>query len=349
MHSQIIPEIEHHIIKQNKGRNNELKISIVIPCKNGSKTIGLLLDSIFKFIQEEEVILVDDDSKDNTIEIASKYPAIKILATGSNLGPAVARNIGAENCNGEIILFLDSDVILLTSPFEMLRKIFKQRKDIGAVIGVYCKIPANDYGFWPNYKAIQSYYYYQTTEIKDISWFWASMGAIRKEYFFKAGKFDSRYIDAGLEDVEFGRRLKKITHIYLLKEFIVKHHFQETFIANARNHYKRGKQWMRIFVRDKEFDNYVSTKIHGLGKAAGFLGFVLMSLTVIEETCLVPGIFFMVLYFLSFLTFFKIAFKEKGVVFGLKTILSDFSFAVILGFAATRVLINYPLERKIYK
>jgi glycosyltransferase involved in cell wall biosynthesis len=84
-------------------------LSIIIPTYNEERFIGRLLESIKRQkFPDYEVIVADNKSKDTTCQIANKYKA-RIVKGGL---PAEARNIGAANAKGDILLFLDSDVIL---------------------------------------------------------------------------------------------------------------------------------------------------------------------------------------------------------------------------------------------
>lgn len=94
-----------------------MKISIIIPVYNVEKYIKRCLLSCLEeqdMTQNEyEVIVVDDCSPDNSINIivdlASKYNNIRIVRNERNLGQASSRNVGLKEANGEYILFLDSD------------------------------------------------------------------------------------------------------------------------------------------------------------------------------------------------------------------------------------------------
>ena len=89
------------------------KVSVIIPTYNSGKTLLECLKSVYsQSYPSFEVIIVDNYSDDDTIEIAKQFGA-KIIQAKSN--PAVARNIGVINSDGKYILFIDSDQIL--SPF----------------------------------------------------------------------------------------------------------------------------------------------------------------------------------------------------------------------------------------
>lgn len=91
-------------------------VSVIIPCYRCSKTIERAIESVYKqTIRPEEVILIDDYSNDNTLQLlkdlGDKYPTnwIKIIEIPENLGAASARNLGWEVATQDYIAFLDSD------------------------------------------------------------------------------------------------------------------------------------------------------------------------------------------------------------------------------------------------
>ena len=84
-------------------------LSIIIPCLNEEEYLPLLLESVKKqkFL-DYEIILADAGSKDKTLQIAKKYNC-KIVPGGL---PSKGRNQGAKKAKGDLLLFLDADVIL---------------------------------------------------------------------------------------------------------------------------------------------------------------------------------------------------------------------------------------------
>ena len=91
---------------------NNMDLSIIIPVYNASLLINRCLDSVFNQTTQYtyEVILVDDGSTDNSIEIIKSRKEKNItLYQQKNSGPSVARNKGIELAKGEFIAFLDAD------------------------------------------------------------------------------------------------------------------------------------------------------------------------------------------------------------------------------------------------
>ena len=84
------------------------KFSIIIPVYGVEKYIGKCLDSVFnQSLNDYEVIVVNDGTKDNSMEIVKNYP-VKII-NQENAGLSAARNTGVSQATGEYIFFLDSD------------------------------------------------------------------------------------------------------------------------------------------------------------------------------------------------------------------------------------------------
>ncbi|MDO1451021.1 glycosyltransferase family 2 protein [Rhodocytophaga aerolata] len=104
-------------------------ISFIIPAYNCQQTLAETVNSICdgNFMEGDEVIIVNDASSDNTLEIAkelqSKFPAIKILKHKINKGTAAAaRNTGIENAQNDLIFCLDSDNVLVSGSINLLKQ-----------------------------------------------------------------------------------------------------------------------------------------------------------------------------------------------------------------------------------
>ena len=90
------------------------KISIIIPVYNAGKYINKTLKSVInQTFKDFEVICINDQSKDNSLEILEKFAKqddrIKIVNNKKNLGAALTRNVGIDIAQGEYIYFLDAD------------------------------------------------------------------------------------------------------------------------------------------------------------------------------------------------------------------------------------------------
>lgn len=121
-----------------------MKVSIIIPVYNVSKYIERCLLSVLNQTwQDLEVILVDDCTPDNSMEIVvnllaehSRSSVVKIVVHKNNKGIAGARNTGILNATGDYLYFLDSDDYLAQQSIERLSSIALQY-DVDVVIGEY--------------------------------------------------------------------------------------------------------------------------------------------------------------------------------------------------------------------
>ena len=118
----------------------EPKISVIIPMYN-SNYVKEAVDSVInQTLQDIEIIIVDDGSTDDSLQICKKNYSnnkrVKILQNESNLGSAFARNKGLDVATGKYICFLDSDDILLPQACQSFYKTAtKFNADVVASIG----------------------------------------------------------------------------------------------------------------------------------------------------------------------------------------------------------------------
>ncbi len=89
-----------------------MKVSIICPCYNSEKYIKQTIDSIFAQSEQDfEILIVDDNSRDKSVEIIESYKdkKIRLFKNTENKGAAYCRNLALVNATGEYIAFLDSD------------------------------------------------------------------------------------------------------------------------------------------------------------------------------------------------------------------------------------------------
>lgn len=114
-------------------------VSVIIPIYNSEKNIKKCLESIINQTYTNlEIILIDDGSTDNSIEVCQEYKDDRIkIYKEKNSGPSTARNLGLKQCNGNYIVFVDSDDYIEKNMIEiMLKKIKSDDYDI-CICGYY--------------------------------------------------------------------------------------------------------------------------------------------------------------------------------------------------------------------
>lgn len=110
-----------------KVSKKEPLISIIVPVYNGEKYIDKTLTKLIKIKCDKEIIIINDCSKDNSLQLLNKYKKnIKLINLKENHGASYARNIGLDNANGKYIGFIDIDDSFELSIFnKMIKKIEK--------------------------------------------------------------------------------------------------------------------------------------------------------------------------------------------------------------------------------
>lgn len=103
-------------------------ISVIINVYNGEKFIAKCLESVINQTYKNiEILIINDGSTDNTLEICKSYqdPRIRMI-NQENMGLSKARNVGIDNANGEYLYFVDVDDFIETDTIEYLYRLAKQ-------------------------------------------------------------------------------------------------------------------------------------------------------------------------------------------------------------------------------
>jgi len=118
------------------------KVSVVTPFYNSANYLAETIESVQSQTYEDwELILINDGSTDNSIDIINPYTKIdsRIILVNyevqGNKGKSYARNLGIEKATGDYITFLDSDDIFLPNKLSVKLKIFQQYPSTDLVLG----------------------------------------------------------------------------------------------------------------------------------------------------------------------------------------------------------------------
>lgn len=164
--------------------------SILIPVFNRGKLITETIDSVLKqYYKDFEIIVVDDGSSDDTIEILKSYGNKILLLQQQNSGPEVARNYAAANAKGDYFVFLDSDDVFLPWTLETYSKVIQKFNQPQLVIGKL--VPFSNIKpieFSDNDKLPVEVVVYDDYLKKDrTNWSSSSIIVVKKKTFYEAG------------------------------------------------------------------------------------------------------------------------------------------------------------------
>ena len=326
-------------------------ISVIIPVYNGAAVLRLCLEAVAATdYPSYECIVVDDGSTDGSREIAAGFPMpvrLVDIADGPR-GPAYARNRGAELARGEILFFVDADVVLAPGTLPRVAHAFGERAEVAAVFGSYDATPAAT-GLVSQYRNLLHHFVHQNGN-PDASTFWAGCGAIRKELFDRVGGFDARrFPRPSIEDIELGYRLKALGFPILLdKELQATHLKRWTFCSMIRTDVVcRAVPWSRLILQTRNMPADLNLKV---GQRASFAlaafacAFLVLSGVRLEWLGASAAAFLgMVALNRELYTFF---FRRRGVLFGVGCIALHLLYYLYSGLSYFYVLADDQLRKR---
>ena len=188
------------------------RTSIIIPAYNSEETIEPCLEKIINESKnfESEIIVVDDNSNDKTVEIVKKFKSVKLIKLSKNKGAGNARNIGAKITKHETLCFVDSDIIISKNSIEHLVKRLYQDKNIGSVSGIPEISNLNARSWTSNFVCLKSCYGNENIEKeKEFSHSASEFCAISKEFFMQIGGYKPLR-SAGGEEFYLGYQINQL-------------------------------------------------------------------------------------------------------------------------------------------
>ncbi len=199
------------------------RISVIMPVYNAENLLGECLDALRASEGAEyEILVVDDSSTDRSRDIAAAA-GCRVIPSGGRLGPAGARNTGVAEATGDVLFFVDSDVIVRPDTLRRLAEAFAGDPTLDGVIAV--QAPKMRFrNLCSRYKNLWMYYTYARRAGEDVPLFYTTAAAIRRQSFLDSGGFDLNYTNPNVEDTDFGQKLARLGYrIRVLPDLEVEH------------------------------------------------------------------------------------------------------------------------------
>ncbi|MFN8576582.1 MAG: glycosyltransferase [Candidatus Sericytochromatia bacterium] len=267
-----------------KPKYNFPKVSIIIPTYNRANNLFYVLNSlVFQNFEEFEVIIADDGSTDNTREIVESFRNklnIRYAFCGENQGfrAARTRNIGLSKARGQLIIFLDSDIVVPSNYIESHIEAHKKYNNIVVNTFVYRmkEYKTEDLGMIPKYfisKHINNleedskfrFNIFDREPIDEGYYLDSNSLSIKAEHI-KYDGFDSNFVGWGHEDTELGYRfINKGFKFLFIKEGCESYHIHHSTRETKNEEDKIN--WNRIVKKYHLKNIYVplpSLEVEGL-------------------------------------------------------------------------------------
>ena len=239
----------------------ELRLSVIVPfhkdlaklqpCLQAIRQAGSALPAGAHLV---EIIVAADGATDNPERLAEQNGA-RVLSIAGPRGPAVARTRAAEQSCGNLLVFVDSDVVVRPDALARMARLFLADSTIGAAFGAYDEEPA-ERGFFSQCKNLAHSFIHQRSN-RDATTFWAGLGAVRAAVFAEVGGFDARFVQPSVEDIDLGYRIRAAGYRIVLEPAIQGTHLKQwtlwsSIVTDVRD---RGVPWTQLLNRYRSMRN----------------------------------------------------------------------------------------------
>jgi hypothetical protein len=201
------------------------RLSAVVPATNDPPTLERCVAAL---ADADEVIVVDSAPRP---------------------GPSAARNEGAARATGDVLVFVDADVVVHPDALGRIRRAFDADTQLAALFGSYDDEPEHP-GLVSGFRNLLHHHVHQSAA-GPATTFWAGLGAIRREAFEAAGGFDaSRYPHPSVEDIDLGLRVVAAGGRLRLDPAVQGTHLKEWTLAGMvhTDFARRGAPWVELVL-----------------------------------------------------------------------------------------------------
>jgi GT2 family glycosyltransferase len=255
-------------------------LSIVVPTHNRKEVLAKALAAYGRQTAREhilEILVVDDGSTDNTVELLSRragiYPVpVRVLRQESR-GPAAARNLGIKEAGADLILLADDDII--PSPSLVAQHIDWHGRHAGSPIAVLGHVEwapeVHPTPFMEWLGKDGKYFEYGWLSARselDFRNFYSCNISLRTDFLRENGVFDEEFKCAAWEDIELGYRLQKRGLKIVYNPDAVGFHYRHISFADVRRRAGTATLASKIFAT-KEAGVYFSQLKNQDGKELG--------------------------------------------------------------------------------
>lgn len=317
-------------------------ISIIIPTYNDNESLRLCLSSIARSNYKPfEVTVVDDGSIPTAEGIVAEY-GFKYLRLEKNCGQAVARNEGARIAQGDVLLFIDSDVAVDRDTIGRVAKAYDS-DEINIFQGIPSKKPLNK-GFGPELLSLKMYF--MLKDCRQASYVHSHIFSIRRGLFDEIGGFDPRFRPPGCgEEFELGHRLRRNHIIHTDPELVVDQK-GVSILSRTFTLYHRAYAWASLFSKEKRFENTNASFREAM------LGFISVSAVV----SLLVSLYFpyslyvaaacFLFYILVDMKFYRFLFQERGGGFMARSVIPNMLWSISIALGGLHYFVNRFIGRQ---
>ena len=317
-------------------------VTVIIPVYNGGEAFQKALNAVlWAAPSPDEVIVVNDGGTDASADIAARLGA-RVIRRPAQGGPAQARNQGARAATGEILLFLDSDVLAPPGVIGRVRALFQSDPALDALFGSYDDAPAA-VDFLSQYKNLLHHFVHQSGREQAFT-FWAGCGAVRRDVFLALGGFDEKFTRPSIEDIELGYRLNRAGHkVTLRKDLQVKHLKRWRITSLLRSDITdRAIPWAQQIVRHGVMPDDLNLKVSGRWSAVTAWALAcLLAAAVRDVALLIPAAIAAAMLWILNAPLYAFFYRKRGLSFMLAGVLCHWLYYLYSSTAFAAVVVQH--------
>lgn len=304
-------------------------VSVIIPNYNYGASLGACIDAaLAQTYRPLEVIVVDDHSTDNSVEIARQRD-VRLLQTPTNSGVAVARNIGAAAARGEILFFVDSDVALNPDAVEQAVAQLRAHPEYGAVCGIYEDEPLYRDSLVEECRVLQAYCW-RMDSLGEVSFLFSSLTAIPRHVFDTVGPFNPRLRQT--EEVDYGERMSARYPIMVTAAVRGRHDDDDRLGPLLRKLFRRARLRVPLFARRRRFAKGFETGTRSSAAAAALAALLTVPLVALHPAWIALPALLFGLSLTGDPAMYRYVLRKKGPAF--LTVFTGFAFLTNVAIAA---------------
>ena len=208
-------------------------LTVIVPMYNAPENLERCLAALRASSTDDfELIISDDCSPDERAIALAKESGARYHRMSENGGPGIARNAAAQLATGDVLVFVDSDVLVHVDTLEKIRTVMAD-ESVASLFGSYDDRPAAR-GIVTEYRNLL-HHWTHTTGPPEATTFWAGCGAIRRDVFQRHGGFDDGFRRPSIEDIELRMRMHAAGDRILLRPEIQCTHLKRwSFVEMVR-------------------------------------------------------------------------------------------------------------------
>jgi len=204
-------------------------ITVYVPCYNAEPWLERVLQgALAQTLPPDEVIVVDDGSRDRTVEIATRYP-VTVIRQDRNRGLAAARNAALRAARNELVAALDSDVVPEREWLARLAGHFADRK---VALGGGKLVEAVDRSMADRWRATHLRQHWGDVAVENPRFVFGANTMARRPAVIEAGGYDERLRTNG-EDFDLSQRLRERGWTTFYEPAAVCGHLREDTVGSA--------------------------------------------------------------------------------------------------------------------